>query len=176
MKDLTIVNVVATANLHQKIDLAMLSRVGLAIHDEAVYGGRVAYFKTEEMKGKISIFASGKMISVGTKNKEDALGDLEKVRDALVNAKIIHPISIETKIQNTVATLNLRKKLELEDLSVMQGMVFEPEQFPGGVLKLDKPHKSTVLVFSSGRLIITGLKNEHQIEQTARYLKEILGS
>ena len=32
-----------------------------------VYGRRAAYLKTKEMQGKVSIFSSGKMISVGTK-------------------------------------------------------------------------------------------------------------
>lgn len=186
MKDLTIVNVVATANLGQRIDLDLLSRAGLAFQDKATYGDRVTHSKDVEMKGKasvfasgkmkgkVSVFASGKMISVGTRDEMDALRDLENVRDALVNAGVLRPISIRIRVRNTVAVFNLQKKIDLENLAVEQGMIYEPEQFPGVILKIDKPYKSTILIFSSGKLVITGLKNEHQIERTAQRCTELL--
>jgi transcription initiation factor TFIID TATA-box-binding protein len=186
LKNLTIVNVVATANLLQKIDLNALSRAGLAFNDKAVDSGLIAYSKNKEMKGKVSIitsrkmngkvsiFASGKMISVGTNNEVDALKDLENVKDTLVSAGVILPISIQIKVPNIVATFDLQKKIDLENLAIEQGMVYEPEQFPGVIFKIDKPYKSTILIFSSGKLVITGLKNKHQIEQTARHCKEML--
>ena len=67
-----VVNVVATATLDHSIDLK-----SLAIHFPAIvsYDPKVyfaAYFKSREMKGKVSIFQSGKMISVGTRSEEEA--------------------------------------------------------------------------------------------------------
>jgi TATA-box binding protein (TBP) (component of TFIID and TFIIIB) len=57
-----IVNIVATATLDKPVDLELL-RQQLPKHviwDQDIYGGRVAYYKTEEMEGKVSIFWSGK--------------------------------------------------------------------------------------------------------------------
>jgi len=68
MAEATIVNVVATAALNQRLDLDELGKFREILHDPSIYGGRAAYFKSPNMKGKVSIFASGKMISVGTKN------------------------------------------------------------------------------------------------------------
>ena len=57
-----IVNVIATAALEQKVDLLKVSKFKEIFHDSDVYGGRVAYFKKDDMVGKVSIFPSGKMI------------------------------------------------------------------------------------------------------------------
>lgn len=56
MTKAAIVNVVATASVEQPVDLAELERFKEIFHDSSVYGGRVAYFKTPEMNGKVSIF------------------------------------------------------------------------------------------------------------------------
>lgn len=39
--------------------------------------GGLAYFKTEQMQGKVSFFLSGKMISVGTKNEVHTQKELD---------------------------------------------------------------------------------------------------
>ena len=78
-----IVNVVATAALNQKVDLEEIKKFNDVFHDSNVYGGRVAYFKTSNMQGKVSIFTSGKMISVGTKHEETAFQELEAAKDFL---------------------------------------------------------------------------------------------
>ena len=69
MIETKIVNVVATATLNQQMDLVGLKQFREIIHDSDVYGGSVAYFQTSTMTGKVSIFNSGKLISVGTKSE-----------------------------------------------------------------------------------------------------------
>lgn len=61
-----IVNVIATASLNQKLNLNTIGLLEYVFHDEAVYGGHAAYFRSPEMKGTVSLFSSGKMITVGT--------------------------------------------------------------------------------------------------------------
>ena len=54
------------------------------------------------------------------------------------------------KVQNIVATASLGKKVSLTKLAKMRSNTeYNPEQFPGLVLRVAKP-KSAVLVFSSG--------------------------
>lgn len=62
-----IVNVVSTAHLQQKPDLHELEQFKEILHDTKIYGGTVAYFKGAPMEGKVFIFPSGKIISVGNK-------------------------------------------------------------------------------------------------------------
>ena len=77
-----IVNVVSTATLDSPVDIEYLPQLfpNEAVHNEEIYGGRVAYFKSEAMQGKVTIFPSGKIISVGTRSIEDAIHPLGHVQ------------------------------------------------------------------------------------------------
>ncbi len=81
------------------------------------------------------------------------------------------------KIQNIVATTSLGKDVPLTKLAkTLSNTEYNPEQFPGLVLRVKKP-KSAVLVFSSGNLVCTGTKSIAQvkevIQEVIRQLKKI---
>lgn len=81
------------------------------------------------------------------------------------------------KIQNIVATTSLGIKVPLVKLVQSHASTeYNPEQFPGLVLRIKKP-KSAVLVFSSGNLVCTGTKSISQVEevvlQVIKQLKKI---
>jgi transcription initiation factor TFIID TATA-box-binding protein len=81
------------------------------------------------------------------------------------------------KIQNIVATASLGKDVSLTKLAKSNANTeYNPEQFPGLVLRIKKP-KSAVLVFSSGNLVCTGTKSVAQvkevIEQVIKQLAKI---
>ncbi|UZE94098.1 MAG: TATA-box-binding protein [Candidatus Pacearchaeota archaeon] len=72
------------------------------------------------------------------------------------------------KIQNIVATTSLYTKVPLVKLVRSQtNTEYNPEQFPGLVLRIKKP-KSAVLVFSSGNLVCTGTKSIKQVEEVIK--------
>jgi transcription initiation factor TFIID TATA-box-binding protein len=70
------------------------------------------------------------------------------------------------KVQNIVATTSLGKQISLTKLARAHSSntEYNPEQFPGLVLRIDKP-KSAVLVFSSGNLVCTGTKSVAQVKE-----------
>ena len=69
------------------------------------------------------------------------------------------------KVQNIVATTSLGKEISLTKLARTQSNTeYNPEQFPGLVLRVEKP-KSAVLVFSSGNLVCTGTKSVAQVKE-----------
>ena len=81
------------------------------------------------------------------------------------------------KIQNIVATCSLGTKVPLVKLVRSQANTeYNPEQFPGLVLRIKQP-KSAVLVFSSGNLVCTGTKSIAQvrevIQQVIKQLRKI---
>ncbi len=83
----------------------------------------------------------------------------------------------DLKVQNIVATSSLGKPVSLTKLARSQSNTeYNPEQFPGLVLRIAKP-KSAVLVFSSGNLVCTGTKSVAQvkevIEQVIKQLAKI---
>ncbi len=74
----------------------------------------------------------------------------------------------DLKIQNIVATTSLGKDVPLTKLAkTLSNTEYNPEQFPGLVLRIKKP-KSAVLVFSSGNLVCTGTKSIAQVKEVIR--------
>jgi transcription initiation factor TFIID TATA-box-binding protein len=64
------------------------------------------------------------------------------------------------KIENVVATvvLDIPAKIDLNILARKYDDVeYNPERFPGLVMRVEKP-KATVLVFSTGKMVVTGLR------------------
>ena len=65
-------------------------------------------------------------------------------------------MSYKIKIENVVASVILHTTIKLEKVvSMMEGIEYEPEQFPGVVLRLKNP-KAAALIFGSGKLVCTG--------------------
>jgi len=57
----------------------------------------------------------------------------------------------------------------------LENIEYEPEQFPGLVYRLDVP-KVVVLLFGSGRLVVTGGKKPQNAEEAVdRIVKELEG-
>ncbi len=85
------------------------------------------------------------------------------------------PISV--KVQNVVASVDLFLKINLEKAA--NGLVYHaevsyiPEQFPGLVVKIKEP-KTSALIFSSGKMVITGAKSAQEIHDAVMILREML--
>lgn len=166
---------VATAPINQRVDLEELGKLKEIIHDQDKYGGRVAYFKSPNTKGTVCIFASGKMISVGTTSEVEAVQKLELTKEFLVKKGFVDATELKTEIQNIVVTANLGKTIDLEEIAVKRKIRYEPEQFPGGILRIKEPYKATVLLFASGKAVITGLKGSSQISAILQRIADIVG-
>ena len=52
MARVLIVNVVATATLGQRVGLEELGKCSQITHDQEIYGGRVAYFRSPKFNGE----------------------------------------------------------------------------------------------------------------------------
>ena len=51
--------------------------------------------------------------------------------------------------------------------------MYEPEQFPGLIYRMDDP-KVVILLFASGKLVCTGAKREQDVYEAVNKLHEIL--
>ena len=84
-------------------------------------------------------------------------------------------------IQNCVASVNLFTKIDL--IQTYQRLIddeelyiaYNPEQFPGLILKIPDPKVSS-LVFSSGKLVITGAKSTETVTEGVERMMSILRS
>ena len=70
------------------------------------------------------------------------------------NAKYVLTVSLETE-----------KRLDLNQIAQkIEGAVFNAEKFPGLVMKSENPNV-TIILFSTGKMVITGLKTSSEAEQ-----------
>ena len=85
--------------------------------------------------------------------------------DAVLLSKITgKPIIV---VQNIVASASLGAELNLEKAAMeLENTLYEPEQFPGLIYRMRDP-KVVILLFGSGKLVITGAKFEPQIDEAA---------
>jgi len=68
-------------------------------------------------------------------------------------------MAFHIKIENVVASASLNVPIKLEKLVAnLDGIEYEPEQFPGLVMRLKNP-KAAALIFSSGKIVCTGAKS-----------------
>ena len=171
-----IVNVVATATLDRRMDLESLHELfpKEVIHDQDIYGGRVAYFKSKRMEGKVSIFSSGKMISIGTTSIEKAVKELK-----LVAKTINAALTAQPKIRNIVASANLGFEVDLYKIATLKNIkaIYEPEQFPSAIIQLplrEKDVVASILLFASGKLVCIGLRDPQNIHLAIKQLLAVM--
>jgi len=155
-------NVVASATLNQRIDLKAVvkSYPGVEYRPEQFPG---LVFRLKKPKTATLIFNSGKMVCTGAKSEREARGAVMKVIDELKRSGIVIVGKPELKIQNIVASANLKGMIDLERAAFTLGKtMYEPEQFPGLIYRMDEP-KVVILLFASGKLVCTGAKKEEDV-------------
>jgi len=155
-------NVVASATLNQKFDLnAIVKGNPLVEYRPEKFPGLV--FRLKKPKTAILIFSTGKMVCTGAKSEKEAKRAVLKVVRELKKSGIIIPGKPEIKIVNMVASANLLGRIELEDCAYSLGRtMYEPEQFPGLIYRMDEP-KVVILLFASGKLVCTGATKEEDV-------------
>lgn len=176
MFEASIVNVVATATLGQRVDLNELGRCPQIIHDPNIYGGRVAYFRSPKFAGEVTIFSSGKMISVGSKSEAEAFRALDFAKEYLIKKGFVKQAILLKKTQNIVLLVDFGQGINLEELVQDHKIVYEPEQFPAGILRMEEYSHVTALVYSSGKVVIAGIKSHEDIGRIVESLVTVVKS
>jgi len=174
LKDsIRIENVVSSATLHQKIDLnAVVKGNPLVEYRPEKFPGLV--FRLKKPKTAILIFSTGKMVCTGAKSEKESKKAVMKVIRELKKSGIIIIGKAEIKVVNMVASANLLGRIELEDCAYSLGRtMYEPEQFPGLIYRMDEP-KVVILLFASGKLVCTGATKEEHVYEAVDKLHKTL--
>ncbi len=70
------------------------------------------------------------------------------------------------RVENIVASTDLKVELDLYGLAKLSYDIdYEPEQFPGAILKIHEP-KSALLLFKNGKIICTGARTEADVKRS----------
>ncbi|KAJ3363665.1 TATA-box-binding protein [Allomyces javanicus] len=166
-------NIVATVNLDVKLDLK-----NIALHARnAEYNPKrfaAVIMRIREPKTTALIFASGKMVVTGAKSE-----DLSRLA-ARKYARIIQKLGFKAKftdfkIQNIVGSCDVKFPIRLEGLAYSHGQFssYEPELFPGLIYRMLKP-KIVLLIFVSGKIVLTGAKVREEIYEAFEKIYPVL--
>ncbi|MDE1856965.1 MAG: hypothetical protein KGH98_02665 [Candidatus Micrarchaeota archaeon] len=78
------------------------------------------------------------------------------------------------RVENIVASADLAIDLDLYGLANMSHDIdYEPEQFPGAILKVHDP-KAALLLFKNGKIICTGTRTRADVKRAVDQAVELI--
>jgi len=171
--EITIENVVASASLNQEFNLIdIMKNFRNTEYRPKRFPGLV--FRLKRPKTATLIFSTGKMVCTGAKSEKLAISAVKRVVKELKAGSIIVLGKPVITIQNMVASANLQNKVDLETAAdLLDNVMYEPEQFPGLIYRMNDP-KTVLLLFSSGKIVCTGGKSEKMVYESVNNLYELL--
>jgi len=117
-------------------------------------------FRLCHPKSTALIFGSGKIVVTGTKRRYEALLASYKYVN-IIRRSLGLPVHVYTPVvQNIVASASFGAPVDLAKLKELTPAVsnFDPALFPGLIWRGDPDESMVVLVFYSGKMVITGAK------------------
>lgn len=168
-------NVVASSDIGQELALDQLATdlAGAEYNPEDFPG---VVYRLQEPKSATLIFRSGKVVCTGAQSVDDVHEALDIVFDDLRELGIDVDSNPPITVQNIVSSASLEQSLNLNAIAIGLGLEqieYEPEQFPGLVYRLDDPDV-VVLLFGSGKLVITGGTETDEAQQALTHVQDRL--
>ncbi|KAL3113641.1 hypothetical protein niasHT_010670 [Heterodera trifolii] len=112
------------------------------------------------------IFSTGKFVCTGASSESECKSAAKEVTERIQQCGYYDAQIREFAVQNLVATTDVRFHIKLGPLSDDLGAKqcsFAPELFPGLVFRNADP-KVSIIVFSSGKINLTGAKSKYDID------------
>merc|ERR1711904_646523 len=171
--DPSIKNIVATLNLGSKVNLQVIAKKC----KNTEYNPKrftAVVIRLRDPKTTALVFSTGKLVVTGAKSENDCK------TAARTFAKMVRKCGYdvnfkEFKIQNVVGVADVHFPIRLEALQVQhqQFCQYEPEVFPGAIYKLMQP-KVVMLIFVSGRIVITGARKKYDTKKAFDFIYPVL--
>ena len=110
------------------------------------------------------------------KKEKKVKEEVEEEKDVDEASEADKKAGLDYKIENVVATVvvEITEKIDLNIIARKHADVeYNPERFPGLVMRILKP-KATILIFSTGKMVVTGLRKANEAGQVVeKVLKNI---
>lgn len=169
-------NIVLKSSLKREIDLDYLSlKFSNSQYNATNFPG--LFIRFNNPKSVIIIFKSGKIVITGVLKFIHIPAIIEKLIYTLAQKTKydINIKSISSEIVNIVITANYHRKIDL-NLAIIRltNAIFEPEIFPGIIYRTQRPYKGLFLIFSTGKVVLTGIKKKEIIEPALISLGKLL--
>jgi len=167
--EIQIANVVASFKLDSRPELRRICQAYPSITrwEDAIFSKHVVVMQLLEPKMSLLIYETGKVICSGAKGIHEALGSADLLV-SMLNAREIPARVIEPPVvHNIVAVASYGREVDLDSLALaMDGIEYEPELFPGAIVRLRNHRRrsgATLLVFRTGRIVCLGCSQVQDI-------------
>ena len=176
-ESLKIENIVASGVIADSIDLMEVSKKvkNCELNTKRFPG---AVYRIEKPKIASLIFSSGKVVLTGIRDKQALTDGLNIIMKSLKSAGVKTHKEPKVAITNIVCSYDIGKYINLNKVVItlnLENIEYEPEQFPGLVYRIKDP-KIVALLFSSGKIILTGGKNLEDVKKGLDFLEQKLES
>lgn len=176
-RGLSLVNLVGSLHLEQNFDLSALSTdIGKTEYHPETYPSMI-YRPFEDRSISVLTPSSGRLSIVGARSKQELIDGADDFLATLSSLNIeIKVTSSDILIQNIVVNYDLGREFDLSAVAVAFGLndvEYEPAQFSGLIYR-SHVGSSTVLMFASGKVVVTGASTYSGIIQAQDELHERL--
>jgi transcription initiation factor TFIID TATA-box-binding protein len=166
-------NIVASGSIADSIDLVELSeKVESCDLNKKRFPGAV--LRLQNPKITVLVFSSGKVVITGIKSHDDFVRGLDNLIQKMKEVVVICHDKPDVAVTNMVCSYNLGKYINLNKVVItlnLEHIEYEPEQFPGLVYRISDP-KIVALLFSSGKIILTGGKTMEDVKRGVAFLEK----
>ena len=131
--------------------------------------------RLREPRATALCFASGKLVITGTKSTHNSSLATKKIAYILERVGFQPASYINFKVMNVVGTVDVGFPIRLEGVAFGHPTFssYEPELFPGLIYRLVQP-RAVLLIFVSGKVVITGAKTEEQLVEGLKKVYPVL--
>jgi transcription initiation factor TFIID TATA-box-binding protein len=166
----------STAHFGVPLDLKKIAlKCRLASFNPRRFGALV--MRLRELQATGILFASGKLIVTEVDSMQKAELACKEFRKVIekIGFKPKEFGAMDFKVKNILGTADCTFPLRLEELSYSHSdfVSYEPEVFPGLVYRLDRT-EVVFLIFSSGKIVITGAKKQSTLASALTKLYPVL--
>lgn len=170
---LKIENIVASGAIADAIDLALVSeKIEHCELNKKRFPGAV--FRIEKPKIASLIFSSGKIVLTGIRDQDTLEKGLSVIIESMKKAGVKTYAEPRVGVTNIVCSYDIGKSINLNKVVMtlnLENIEYEPEQFPGLVYRIRDP-KIVALLFSSGKIILTGGRTLDEIKRGLEILEQ----
>lgn len=169
MREIEIVSIVATGKINRELELETVANDIDSYSFDYSTDHPGLFLKFYEKGPTTAIYRTGSCNIRGASSEEELFKNKLLLEERLSVLGIEETIS-DFQITNIVFTSDLEEHMNLSELSIKLGLEnieYEPEQFPGLVYRLNQ---GVILIFSSGKLVLTGFTDPEQAKQALNTL------
>lgn len=167
-------NIVAKLDLAEEFDLSYLSsKIPNSSYEPEQYPSLV--FRPSGLS-TVLVTRTGKLLFTGGDSLENLRDTYQRISNELENIGVDDVGRVEEiEIVNIVSTFELDSTVDLNYLAITLGLEnteYEPEQFPGLVYRIE--NGPVVLIFSSGKIVVTGAESTSGILDAVNTIRELI--